>query len=238
MTDETPPAYLAALDRFETLPTAVALRARITDLLAVPAGGGVVDVGCGAGRAVDELAAAGLAPCGVDADPAMVRIARSRYGHDFRVADATALPLADASVAGYRAEKVFHELPDPGAALAEAYRVVVPGGRAVLASQDWDLIGVAADDVAATRAKVHALADRLPGGSVARRFPELLARNGFGDVRVVASAGVFTGYEMVEPVLTALAGGDDGWLAEQRRRSAEGTLLVVVPLLVAVGVRR
>ncbi|MFG1708682.1 methyltransferase domain-containing protein [Nonomuraea sp. M3C6] len=47
----------------------------------------------------------------------------------FRVGDAYDLPLEDGTVAGYRADKVFHDLPDTEKARAEARRVLVPGGH-------------------------------------------------------------------------------------------------------------
>ncbi|MFF1345685.1 methyltransferase domain-containing protein [Streptomyces sp. NPDC058322] len=37
---------------------------------------------------------------------------------------------------GYRADKVIHELAEPERALAEARRVLRPGGRIVLLGQD------------------------------------------------------------------------------------------------------
>ncbi|MGW9209292.1 methyltransferase domain-containing protein [Embleya sp. NPDC055664] len=41
---------------------------------------------------------------------------------------------------GYRADKVLHESADPEAVVAEARRVLRPGGRIVLTGQDWDTI--------------------------------------------------------------------------------------------------
>lgn len=46
---------IAALDAFDAVPGAAALRERSHALLAPPAGGTVVDAGCGAGRALAEL---------------------------------------------------------------------------------------------------------------------------------------------------------------------------------------
>jgi ubiquinone/menaquinone biosynthesis C-methylase UbiE len=50
----------------------------------------------------------------------MLEAARTRWSaRDFRRATADALPLPDASMAGYRADKVFHEIADPTTALAQ-----------------------------------------------------------------------------------------------------------------------
>src|SRR3954452_9972178 len=84
------------LDVAERLPEAVALRERGYELLRPPPGATVVDVGCGAGRAVAELAERGCRAMGVDLDPAMLAAARARFPElDLLFADVTALPLED-----------------------------------------------------------------------------------------------------------------------------------------------
>jgi ubiquinone/menaquinone biosynthesis C-methylase UbiE len=42
--------------------------------------------------------------------------------------------------------RAIHELDEPARALAEARRVLAPGGRIVLISQDWDTIVIDSDD--------------------------------------------------------------------------------------------
>ena len=64
---------------------------------------------------------------------------------EFRRGDAMALPIPDATLAGYRADKVFHELVDPARAAAEAHRVLTSDGRIVLLGQDWDTIAIDSD---------------------------------------------------------------------------------------------
>lgn len=122
------PSLIRLLDASETLPSAGALRATSYDLLRLSAGAAVVDVGCGTGRAAAELSQRGMRVVGVDLSEQMLAAARDRWpGNDFRCADATALPLQDFSMDGYRADKVFHELAEPAAALTEARRVLAPG---------------------------------------------------------------------------------------------------------------
>ncbi|WP_309074913.1 methyltransferase domain-containing protein [Streptomyces sp. NWU339] len=92
----------------------------------------------------------------------MAAVARGRWPEaDFRIAGAYGLPRPDASVDGYRADKVFHELAEPGRALTEARRVLAPGGRIVLVGRDWDTIVIDSDDPALTRTVVHARADLI-----------------------------------------------------------------------------
>ena len=74
-----------------------------------------------------------------DIAPAMVDMARKLGGQlgienaDYRVLDAQAMDLADASFDGVLCRWGFMLMPDPAAALNECRRVLVPGGRLVLA---------------------------------------------------------------------------------------------------------
>src|SRR5215207_1558468 len=105
---------IRVLDAADTLPGAARLRARTYELLRLAPGATVVDVGCGTGRAVAELAGRGASAIGVDLDPAMLAAAHARFPDiDVRAADAADLPLPDGQARGYRAEKVYHVLPAP-----------------------------------------------------------------------------------------------------------------------------
>lgn len=74
----------------------------------------------------------------VDLTPAMLERARPRAvgfaDAELLVGDATALPFADASCDVALLHLILAVVPDPRAALAEAARVVRPGGRAAV----WD----------------------------------------------------------------------------------------------------
>src|SRR5262250_2648012 len=156
-------SLLAVLDAVDVQPWAVELRARSYQLLGDLTGRTVVDAGCGGGRAVAELAERGARAVGVDLDPQMIAVARERWpAGEFHVGDACELPLETGSVAGYRADKVLHTLDDPARAVAEARRVLEPGGRAVLLGSDWDTIAIDSDEPETTRRLVHAKADSFP----------------------------------------------------------------------------
>ena len=222
---------LTLLDAFDELPQAVELRQRSYEGL----GDIVVDVGCGAGRAVGELAGRGARASGVDLDPEMIAVARARWPEgEFHVADATALPFDDGSVTGYRADKVLHVLPEPGLAVVEARRVLRPGGRAVLLGQDWDTFVIDSDDPDGARAAVHARADRMASPRVARRYRNLLLDNGFVDVTIEVHTMVWTDATAL-PVLANI--GEGAWLDEQAERARRDRVFVAVPIFLAAGTR-
>ena len=237
-------ALLAVLDAADRLPGTDHLRGRSYALLDLAPGDTVVDVGCGGGRAVAELADQGAHAVGVDPDPQMLAAARHRWpAAAFRAATADDLPFTDASVHGYRADKVFHLLAEPQRAVAEARRVLRPGGRIVLVGQDWDAIMIDSDDPALTRALVHARADLLSAPRAARHFRQLLLDAGFEDVTVEAHTLVFTDPTML-PLATRLAepvrasgaithDRADAWLSEQRRRAETDRFLIALPFFVA-----
>jgi ubiquinone/menaquinone biosynthesis C-methylase UbiE len=236
------------LDAAETIPAAARLRARSYQLLRLPPDATVVDVGCGTARAVAELAEHAAHAIGVDLDPAMLAAARRRFpGIDVRAADATELPLNDGQAHGYRADKVYHVLPDPHAALVEARRVLVPGGRIALLGQDWDTLVIDSYRPDLTRHIVHARADTIPHPRIARAYRGLLLDAGFHDVDVEVHTAVFTDATML-PMLAghataahqtgAITGDEaDDWICEQTRRAQDDRLLVAIPMFLAAATR-
>ncbi|MBF9131553.1 methyltransferase domain-containing protein [Plantactinospora sp. S1510] len=239
---------IRVLEAAETMPGAARLRTRSYQLLRLPPGGTVVDVGCGTARAVAELAEHGARAIGVDLDPTMLAAARRRFPDiDVRAADATVLPLGDGQAHGYRADKVYHVLPDPHAALADARRVLVPGGRIVLLGQDWDTIVIDSDQPDLTRRIVHARADTIPHPRIARAYRNLLLDAGFHDVDVEVHTAVFTDATMLPIVVghasaahrTGAVSGEEAenWVNEQTRRAQNERLLIAVPMFLASATR-
>ena len=108
------------------------LNAWLEDRLERLAGAGpVLDLGCGRGYWMEDLARRAIPAVGVERDPARAALA-ARHG-PVVAGDAAALPLAPASVGLVWCIHVLHHLPDPARVLAEAHRVLRPGGTLVLA---------------------------------------------------------------------------------------------------------
>jgi ubiquinone/menaquinone biosynthesis C-methylase UbiE len=90
--------------------------------------GRVLELGVGTGLNLPYYAAAETV-VGVDPDPHMLRRARKRGGAELVEASAEQLPFADESFDTVVAALSLCTIPDVGAALAEARRVLRPGGR-------------------------------------------------------------------------------------------------------------
>ncbi|UGS35560.1 class I SAM-dependent methyltransferase [Capillimicrobium parvum] len=106
--------------------------------LAAPAGRDVLDVGCGLGTLTRELAAAGARAIGMEISPerAEAAAAQDAAGVATYVAGrAEALPLGDATMDAVVFMRSLHHVPGElmDAALAEARRVLRPGGVVYLA---------------------------------------------------------------------------------------------------------
>jgi SAM-dependent methyltransferase len=92
-------------------------------------GSRTVEVGCGEGRVVRDLRHRGHQTVGVDASPTLVGHAREADpGGAYLVADAAALPVAGASCDLVVAYNSLMDIADMEGAVAESWRVLVPGG--------------------------------------------------------------------------------------------------------------
>ncbi|MBL8048564.1 MAG: class I SAM-dependent methyltransferase [Chthonomonas sp.] len=96
--------------------------------------GRLLDLGCGTGAALRELAAACTSATiiGADFSHEALEFCRSRGLENLVHADGQALPLASDSFRGIIALDIFEHIPDDAAAFREAFRVLQPGGTLVL----------------------------------------------------------------------------------------------------------
>ena len=90
----------------------------------------ILDIGCGDGQLTLRLASSGAIVTGVDLSPQMVAAARAR-GVDAQEATAENLPCTDATFDAIFSNAALHWVQDHDAMLAEAHRVLKPGGRFV-----------------------------------------------------------------------------------------------------------
>ena len=129
----------------------------------------LLDIGTGTGRVLELLAPHFHQALGVDASKPMLALARARLAKPglahcaVRLADMYRLPLADASFDTAVLQMVLHYAEDPAGVVAEAARVLRPGGRLIVI----DLAAHAREDLTSKRAH------RWPGFTDAAIHPLL-----------------------------------------------------------------
>ncbi len=149
--------------------------------------GTLVDIGTGTGRMLELFAPRADSAVGVDRSSEMLRLARVKLERagiaraSLRQGDMYSLPLADRSADSIILHQVLHYAQQPGAAIAEAARVLAPKGRllvidfaqhdrAELREQDAHLrLGFADDAIRgwfAAAGLVLDRIDRLEGGEL------------------------------------------------------------------------
>jgi 2-polyprenyl-6-hydroxyphenyl methylase/3-demethylubiquinone-9 3-methyltransferase len=114
----------------------------------------LLDVACGGGLLAPHLTELGYRHIGVDLSPTAAPIAQ-RHGVDVILGDALALPFADESFDVVAAGEMLEHVAEHSQAIAEACRVLRPGGTLVI------------DTIAATRWGRFisvTVAERIPAG--------------------------------------------------------------------------
>jgi ArsR family transcriptional regulator len=149
--------------------------------------GTLIDIGTGTGRMIELLGPTATQALGVDRSSEMLRLARVKLDKagiadaSLRQADMYALPLASGSADHVIIHQVLHFAQAPAAAIAEAARVLRPGGRLLvvdfapheredLRTSDAHLrLGFSDDAIAgwfAAAALEPDLTEHLPGGEL------------------------------------------------------------------------
>ena len=104
--------------------------ARLVDAVGAGPGKRFLDVCCGPGYSAGEAAARGADALGIDIAPGMLEAAYRLFPQAvFRLGDAEALDLPDASIDAVVCAFGMLHLPLPQQAMNEVFRVLRPGGR-------------------------------------------------------------------------------------------------------------
>lgn len=110
-------------------PGGTALTARALDAAAFPPGARLLDIGCGGGEALRLALARGLDCVGVDHSPPLLEQARAAgLSGRVQMAEAQNLPFPDAAFDGAFLECALSAMEERPLVLAEARRVLKPGG--------------------------------------------------------------------------------------------------------------
>jgi SAM-dependent methyltransferase len=199
----------------------------------------IVDLGCGAGRTLAELArrepAAKLT--GVDRDTEDLRLAASSVGaasEPLALVDTDLrrpLPFDDGWFDAAVCSDVLESLPKPRSFLSECERILRPGGCLVLAHPDYETLVYASSFRELTRRMVQAYAqtqqpwqDAVDGqlgrellGIVRTTSLEVVGFECFVRLSTRFAVGEL-GYERALEMLEIVSGADD-WLTEEQLRS-------------------
>jgi ubiquinone/menaquinone biosynthesis C-methylase UbiE len=207
----------------------------------------ILDIGCGPGYYVAELAEE-VGPdgtvTGIDPSAAMLAVARRRSeslpGTSFGEGEATALPFDDASFDAAVSVQVMEYVPDVAAALVEVHRVLRPGGRAVLWDVDWTTVSWHSKDPERMRRVLEVWDQHLFDPALPRRLTPLLRAAGFEDVRMEGHTFASTELtvdayggsliDIVEPFVAACGHAEEAsaWAAEQRELGERGEFYFAV----------
>ena len=131
-------------------PDVAAQRRATLRALALQPGERVLDIGSGPGFLAAEMADV-VGPngkvVGLDNSPSMLALAQARCARDgfadrveFHGGDARRLPFPDDAFDVAVAAQTYGYVSDVSTAVAELYRVVRPGGRALVLDTDWDSV--------------------------------------------------------------------------------------------------
>lgn len=131
--------------RVTEAPEGVARRMAAFNAMGVAAGQAVMDLGCGGGHLVRDLARAvgesGRAvgfDVSADQISAATALCEGLPAAELVQGDGTDLPFSEASFDAIASIQTLEYIADVGRALAQVRRVLKPGGRAVLISVLWD----------------------------------------------------------------------------------------------------
>ena len=218
----------------------------------------ILDVGCGPGFYITELLeAVGRegSIVGLDASADMLAVAAKRAErHDnvtFHKADATSLPVPDASFERAICVQVLEYVRDVPAALKEMYRALRPGGRVLVWDVDWATVSWQAIDRQLARRVLAVWDKHLKHPSLPRTLAAQLRNAGFEDVRMDAHAFATTelipdayGGSLV-PLLEQYVADQGGmsqkakaWADEQRELGDRGEFFFTVTQFCFTATRR
>ncbi|MEV0645683.1 methyltransferase domain-containing protein [Phytomonospora sp. NPDC050363] len=193
--EATVPDRVGYLDRAAASESGRAYKPLLLDALEIGPGHTVVDLGCGPGTDLAAMARAARV-YGIDHDPSMAGPAAERVRAlpdvEVVIGDVHDLPFGTATVDRVRTDRVLQHVAEPSRALAEARRILRPGGRLVMGEPDWETLAVDHPSPEIARAYTRFVAERVVRNAViGRRLARLAAGAGFEVALVLPVTSIF-----------------------------------------------
>jgi SAM-dependent methyltransferase len=246
---------VASLEDRARMPSYQAMFRSVIDVIAPRPGEAILEIGCGAGSLVRLLArrlGSANPITAADVNPFLLReAAELAEAHglagliEFRQANAEALPFDDNSYDCVYSVTVFEEC-DAGRAIAEAMRVVRPGGRVglvvrALDMRQWWNLALPEAILRKVEAPPRSVA---PSGVADRSLYRRMREAGFVDLVCFPSLVTLDRpggpiWRNREDHILSLLSSDElaVWHAERDRAEAQGLLFMAHPLHCAVGTK-
>jgi SAM-dependent methyltransferase len=228
-------------------------------LLRLRPGERILDVGCGCGDDLRELATL-VAPngcaVGIDRSQSMIDEARQRNAGcelplQFEPGDAGHLRWHSDYFDACRADRVFQHLPDPQRALNEMIRVLKPGGRVLIVDRDWGMVAMDASDAATTRVVLNRACAGIRNGWMGRGLGGLFKKAGVINAEVQTKSISINSFAVADTLLDLrvvldhaiaekLISQDVGakWLNDLLDRDAASRFFATVTLYIACGSKK
>lgn len=251
-----PLQYVRKLDERAKSNLWQSIKSRMLDLLEVRQGMSVIDVGCGTGNDVRDLAyVVGTSGrvVGVDASRAMIRVAMERSAGNglpvqFCTGDAHSLPFPSLSFDCSRAERVLQHLSDPEQAVREIVRVTRDGGRIVVVEPDYGAVIIRGGNAAVTNKLIALRSAHYRSGRIGMLLPMIFKRLGLVDIDILRTEAVvsiindeaeqllLTNY--VNPAISyGTMSNEEGlkWIFELKQAANDGQFHYSTPLFLVAG---
>ncbi len=219
----------------------------------------VLDVGCGTGADVIDLAkrlkgSDTAQVVGVDRSQDLVSEARSRADAadlpvpvEFQTADATSLDFPDATFDAVRTDRVLQHLDHPDQGLHEMIRVTRPGGRVVISDVDHGGLMVDCTRPMLMQRIHHFVETALTHPWIGRRLPVMFQDAGLSDLRVDVQVA-YLSFEFIthmvglSEVMTAMTEAGvftkheaDAFAEDMESRGTSGRWYAGIPVFVVHG---
>ncbi len=250
-------AYKHCLALLDSLPYFREYKQRSYELLNLPTGLSVLEVGCGLGDDAFRMATI-VGPngvvVGVDASVRLIEEAVVRIPANIRVefaqADARDLPFIDESFARCRVDRTLQHIEGPQQAIREMVRILKPGGLLLAYDNDWGTFSVSGSDEESTKIIETLWEESFTNKWIGRYLKQYFLEAGLQNVEIEPSVSVLTDFELADRVYNlrqtvkrAVEAGRlfpavaDEWVSELQALSLSGSFLCTLTAYTVVGMK-